>query len=93
MLTLLNISKLYSIKLLTKGRGVKKVQNHADVLCESPVIFIKIVYSKSLHSVCLHFYAFFGNNLISSCTICEEMNVGFFVFSSFFAKNQKPKKM
>ena len=28
MLTLLNkISKLYSIKLLTKGRGVKKVQN------------------------------------------------------------------
>ena len=36
MLTLLNISKLYSIKLLTRGRGVKKVQNYADVIFESP---------------------------------------------------------
>ena len=37
MLTLLNkISKLYTIKLLTRGRGVKKVQKYADVICESP---------------------------------------------------------
>ena len=43
MLTLLNrMSKLYSIKLLTRGRGVKKVQKYADVVCESPLIQNKL---------------------------------------------------
>ena len=38
MLTLLNkISKFHSIKLLTRGGGVKKVQKYADVICESPL--------------------------------------------------------
>ena len=39
MLTLLNkISKLCSIKLLTRVEGVKKVQKYADIICESPHI-------------------------------------------------------
>ena len=37
MLTLLNkISRLYSLKLLTRAIGLEKVQKYADVICESP---------------------------------------------------------
>ena len=44
MLTLLNkITKLYSIKLLTRGRGIKEVQKYADVICENPLMYLNII--------------------------------------------------
>ena len=39
MLTLLNkISRLYSLKLLTRAIGLEKVQKYADIICESPFV-------------------------------------------------------
>ena len=44
MLTLLNkITKLYSIKLLTRGRGIKEVQKYADVICEKSLMYLNII--------------------------------------------------
>ena len=34
------ISKLSSIKVLKRGKGVKKVQKETDVICEGPLYYI-----------------------------------------------------